>query len=57
VVESILQYGSEVWETKKWEKQRMEAVEMDFMRRSYRISRLQRITDEEIKRGMNREKM
>jgi hypothetical protein len=40
----------------KEDKQRLEAVEMDFMRRSCRVSRLQRITNEEIKRRMNRGK-
>jgi hypothetical protein len=34
IVESILLYGSEVWEITKRDKQRLEAVEMDFMRRS-----------------------
>jgi hypothetical protein len=38
------------------EGQRPEAVEMDFMRRTCRVSRLQRITNEEIKRRMNRGK-
>jgi hypothetical protein len=50
VVESILLHGSEAWEITKRDKQRLEAVEMDFTRRSCRVSRLQRITNEEIKR-------
>jgi hypothetical protein len=41
IVESILLYRSEVWEITKRDKQRLEAVEMDFMRRSCRVSRLQ----------------
>jgi hypothetical protein len=56
VVESLLLYGSEVWEITKRDKQRLEAVEMNFMRRSCRVSRLQRITNEEIKRRINKGK-
>jgi hypothetical protein len=41
----------------KWERQRLQTVEMDFMGRSCGVSRLQRMTDEEIKRRMNRRKM
>jgi hypothetical protein len=44
-------------EITKRNKQRPEAVEMDFMRRSCRVRRLRRIGNEEIKRIMNREKM
>jgi hypothetical protein len=52
-----LLYGSEVWEITKRDKQRLEAVEMDFIRRSCRVSRQQRMTNEEIKRKINKEKI
>ena len=37
VVQSILMYGSETWEMTKRDQQRINAVEMDFLRRSCRV--------------------
>lgn len=43
IVQSILIYGSETWEMTNRDKQRISAVEMDFLRRSSRVSRLERV--------------
>lgn len=52
IVESIMLYGAETWEITKRERQRLEAVEMDYLRRSCGVSRLQRVTNTEIRRRM-----
>nr|CAH7720024.1 unnamed protein product [Callosobruchus chinensis] len=53
IVQSILLYGSEVWETTKRDRQRLEATEMDYLRSSCGVSRLEKIKNEEIRRRMN----
>ena len=49
VVQSILMYGSETWEMTKRDQQRINAVEMDFLRRSCRVSRVDRVRNSEIR--------
>lgn len=49
IVQSILLYGSDTWELTKRDKQRINAVEMDFLRRSCRVSRMDRIRNLEIR--------
>jgi hypothetical protein len=49
IVQSILIYGSETWEISKRDCQRLNAVEMDFLRRSSRISRMDRVRNLEIR--------
>jgi len=56
IVKSIMLYGAETWELTQRNRQRLKAVEMDYMRRSCRVSRLQRVPNEEIKRRMKVEK-
>jgi hypothetical protein len=55
IVQSILTYGSEAWEITRRDSDRLRAVEMDALRRSCRVSRLERIRNEEIRRWMNKE--
>lgn len=50
-VESVLCYGSEIWVMKE-EKRKLLAVEMDYLRKSAGVSRLQRIRNEEIRNRM-----
>ncbi|XP_030752232.1 uncharacterized protein LOC115879476 [Sitophilus oryzae] len=49
MVESVLCYGSELWALREEDKRRILAVEMDYLRRSARVSRLQRVRNEEIR--------
>ncbi|XP_030758935.1 uncharacterized protein LOC115884480 [Sitophilus oryzae] len=49
MVESVLCYGSMIWALREEDKRRIMAVEMDYLRRSARVSRLQRVRNEEIK--------
>ncbi|XP_030761519.1 uncharacterized protein LOC115886486 [Sitophilus oryzae] len=49
MVESVLCYGSEIWALREEDKRRVLAVEMDYLRRSARVSRLQRVRNEEIR--------
>lgn len=49
MVESTLCYGSEIWTINADLKRRLNAVEMDYLRRSARTSRLQHVTNEVIR--------
>lgn len=49
IVEPITTYGAETWNLTQRKKQRLKTVEMDFFRRSCRISRLEHIPNEVIK--------
>lgn len=49
MVESVLTYGSEVWTVGAELRRRLIAVEMDYLRRSARISRLERRTNVEVR--------
>jgi hypothetical protein len=52
MVESTLCYGSEIWTINAETKRRLNAVEMDYLRRSARVSRFKHIKNEEIRRRM-----
>jgi hypothetical protein len=55
-VESVLLYGSEIWTLNEYYRKRLQAVEMDCLRRSARVSRLEHISNQEIRTRMNAEK-
>ena len=52
IVESICTYGSETWELRKSDKNRLLSLEMDYWRRSAGFSKLDHIRNEEIRRIM-----
>ncbi|KAL3285578.1 hypothetical protein HHI36_000108 [Cryptolaemus montrouzieri] len=52
MVKSSLLYGSETWWLTERFKSRLEAVEMDVLRRSSRTSRTEHVPNEVIKREM-----
>lgn len=52
IVEPITTYGCEVWEISKRNENRLKALQMDFARRSCRISRIEHKTNKEIKEKM-----
>jgi hypothetical protein len=54
-VESVLLCGSEIWTLNEYYRRRLQAVEMDYLRRSARVSRLQHISNQEIRTRMNAE--
>jgi hypothetical protein len=54
-VESVLLYGSEIWRLNEYYRKRLQAVEMDYLRRSVRVSRLEHISNQEIRTRMNAE--
>lgn len=56
IVRSIMTYGAEIWVLNKRNRSKIRAAEMDFWRRSCRVSRLDRLTNEEIKQRMGVEK-
>ena len=55
LVESVLCNNSEVWVVNAEYKRKLLAVEMDYLRRSAGVSRLQRIRNQEIRRRMKAE--
>lgn len=50
IVEPVLTYGAESWQITSKERNKIQAVEMDYLRRSCRVSKLQHIRNEEIRR-------
>jgi hypothetical protein len=54
-VESGLLYGSGIWTLNEYYRKRLQAVEMDYLRRSARVSRLEHISNQEIRIRMNAE--
>nr|CAH7735701.1 unnamed protein product [Callosobruchus chinensis] len=54
IVEPILTYGCECWQLTEKGKKMIEIVEMDFLRRSCNISRLQYVRNEDIRRKTRR---
>lgn len=52
MIKSNLLYGAETWRITEENKRRLETVEMDVLRRSLGVSRLQKIRNEEIRRLM-----
>ena len=57
IVEPLLTYGCECWQFSEKEKKMIETVEMDFLRRSCKISRMQHIRNEEIRRKTGRREL
>lgn len=55
IVQSILLYGAETWEITQRDREELLAVEMDFLRRRCRVSRLEHVRNEEIRRRMGME--
>lgn len=50
IIKNGLLYGSETWRITERNRRKLEAVEMDVLRRSARISRLDCVRNEEVKR-------
>ena len=55
LIKSSLLYGSETWRLTENNKRRVEATEMDVLRRSYRISRKDRIRNVTIRQQIGLE--
>ena len=55
MVESVACYGCEVWLLKTEEQRKLLALEMDYLRRSARVSRLQKIPNTTIRSKMQAE--
>lgn len=53
LVESVLCYGSELWTLSADAKRKIQVVEMDYLRRSAGISRMEKKTNIEVRRIMN----
>ena len=49
MVETVLTYGCEVWALREEDKRRLITVEMDYLRRSARKSKIQRVRNEDIR--------
>jgi len=52
VIESVACYGCELWLLKTEEQRKLLALEMDYLRRSARVSRLQKIPNITIRSKM-----
>ena len=55
IVEPVACYGCEVWLLKTEEQRKLLALEMDYLRRSARVSRLQKIPNTAIRKKMQAE--
>lgn len=55
MVESVLCYGSEVWTLKAENLRKLNTVEMDYLRRSAGISKMEHIPNQEIRNIMHAE--
>jgi hypothetical protein len=55
LVGSVLCYGCETWIINEQYQRRINAVEMDYLRRSARVSRLEHMNNEEIRKRMDAE--
>ena len=53
VVKSVLTYGAETWSVYEDDRRRINAAEMDALRRSARISKIDRKTNEYIRETMD----
>lgn len=53
LVESVVTYGCEVWTLKAEQKRALNALEMDYLRRSARVSKLDRVRNVEIRAKMD----
>jgi hypothetical protein len=56
IVKSILTYGAETWTVKQKHRNKLLATEMDYLRRSARISRMDKIRNEAIRTKMGTKK-
>jgi hypothetical protein len=56
IVKIILKYGAETWSIKQKHRRELLATEMDYLRRSARISRMDRIRNETIRTKMGMKK-
>ncbi|XP_071644241.1 uncharacterized protein [Temnothorax longispinosus] len=56
MVEAVLCYGCEVWSLNADTRRRINAVEMDYLRRGAGVSRLSRVKNEEVRNRMEAEK-
>jgi hypothetical protein len=52
IVKSTFKYGAEAWSTKRKHRHKLLATEMDYLRHSARISRMDRIRNETIRTKM-----
>jgi hypothetical protein len=50
-----LLYGSEIWTLNEYYRKRLQALEMDYLQRSARVSRLEHISNQEIRTRMDAE--
>ena len=57
MVKSVLIYGAEIWSLYEDDRRRINATEMDALRRSARISKLDRKTNEYIRGKMDAQDM
>lgn len=55
MIKSSLLYGSETWRITERNRQRLEATEMDALRRSAGVSRRERIRNDEIQNEKEKE--
>ena len=53
MVKSVLIYGAETWSLYEGDRRRIHATEMDALRRSARISKLDRKTNEYVRKKMD----
>ena len=53
LVHSVTAYGAEVWDIGVRNRGRLLATEMDFLRRSCELTRIDRVRNEEIRRRMS----
>ncbi|XP_030767708.1 uncharacterized protein LOC115891404 [Sitophilus oryzae] len=53
LVQSVVTYGCEVWTLKAEQKRALNALEMDYLRRSARVSKLDRVRNVEIRAKMD----
>jgi hypothetical protein len=53
MVKSVLIYGAESWSLYEDNRRRINATEMDKLRRSMKVSKLDRKTDEYVRRKMD----
>jgi hypothetical protein len=56
IIESIGLYGAEIWEITEENKKKLQAFQMDFIRRSCEISRSDRVRNDRIKEIMDLDK-
>lgn len=53
IVQSIITYGAETWDMTKKNRNKLMTTEMDYLRRSCRTSRIERVRNDTIRENMN----